>query len=95
MKLTNTKTNKSIHVTQATLSILNYLAAKSLVSRSEENKEGYFYCSGIEIAEYICRTPATVAYHMKKLRTLKIVDIRLTGPNKSIYKVNEFKVTEI
>lgn len=95
MKLTNTKTKKNTHVTESTIEVLNFLAARGFSSHTEENKERLFYCSLQEIAKAINKSITTANHHVLKLKALGVLDIRCRGGNKSIYKVNEFKVTEI
>lgn len=95
MKITNTTTNESIYVNGPTIEVLNILAAKALNARSEENKEGYFYCSLSDIAKLINKTITTAQHHVSKLRNVKVIEIRPTGPGKSIYKINPFKVSAI
>lgn len=95
MKLTNTTNNRFNYVSQTTLDLLNYLAAKSLVSHTEENPEGYFYCTVADVAKAIEKSPAAAQRHISKLVALKVLDLRVVGGSKSIYKINPFKVTEI
>lgn len=95
MKLTNTTNNRFNYVSQVTIDVLNFLAAKGFVSHTEENHEGYFYCRVADVANAIQKSSATAQRHIEKLRSLKVLDIRVVGGSKSIYKINPFKVTEI
>lgn len=95
MKLTNTKTDKFEYVLQPTLDVLNFLAAKGLVSHTDDNEQGYFYCTNVDIAKALNKSPTSIGKHVNKLKKLKIIDVRIVGGSKSIYKVNPFKVSEI
>ncbi|CAH0148443.1 hypothetical protein SRABI13_00464 [Erwinia aphidicola] len=95
MKLTNKKTDKFEYVLQPTLDVLNILAAKGLVSHTDDNEQGYFYCTLADIASKLNKSLTSISKHVNKLKKLKIIDVRIIGGSKSVYKVNPFKVTEI